>query len=238
VTGMLVSAGASSVAHGVHYSVLGIGLLGLVVLLAPPRTPSRHRAAVPDDHARRIAELRRSVAAGTIGATSRATSVVSRPIATTSSRQTWLPLAVVSTAVAASVHAAVGPAHFREQTLFGLFFALSALAQLTWSVAMVVRASPRLLAVGAVGNVGLAVLWLATRTVGLPGLLPGPESVGAWDLACVVSELVAAVACVQALGARTSYRLESWAGWDRRVQAWTCLSIVGLGLLSISGAGS
>ena len=39
-----------------------------------------------------------------------------------------LPLAVVSSTAAAGVHAAMGPLHFREATLFGLFFAGAALA--------------------------------------------------------------------------------------------------------------
>lgn len=237
MTGLSV-AGASSVAHGIHYTVLAIGLGGLLFLLAPGRTPARRRASVPaDEHARRVIELRRSIAAGTLTADRDTGSRQARPRVL----DLWLPLAVVSTAAAAGVHAAVGPAHFREQPLFGLFFAVSALAQVGWSVTTAVRASDRLLVAGALGNACLIALWLVTRTVGLPGLLSGPEAVGAWDLACVGWELLAVVACLKALGesgTRASYRLEQWPRWDVRARSWAVVSVVGLCLLSISGAGS
>jgi len=152
--------------------------------------------------------------------------------------QLWLPLAVVSTAAAAGVHAAVGPAHVREQTIVGVFFAVAALAQVGWSIAMVGRRPLSLVRAGAALNLGLIVLWLVTRTMGLPGILPGPERVGAWDLACVTWEAVAVVACVRALDSGSAYRLAPWLRWDRRVRAWALVSAVCLGVLSISGAGS
>jgi hypothetical protein len=241
VTGTLVSAGASSVAHGVHYTVLGIGLLGLVILLAPWGTPAGRHTSSPDSgHARRVAALRRSAHAGTLGSFAGVV-VAERPTPdrrTTTGSQLWLPLAVVSTAAAAGVHVAVGPAHFREQTLLGLFFAASALAQIGWSLAMVGLRSVEFVRAGATLNLGLIVLWLITRTIGLPGVLAGPEAVGAWDLACVTWEATAVLACVRVLGTGTSYRLAPWVRWDRRVRAWALVSAVGLGLLSISGAGA
>lgn len=229
VTGLSV-AGASSLAHGIHYSVLGIGLLGLVALLAPRRTTTRAGGST-DAHAVRVAELRRVLEAGRLDVAT-ATRAPARTL------QLWLPLAVVSTTAAAGVHAAVGPAHFREQTLFGLFFAAAALAQVVWSAAAAVHVSPGMLRLAAFGNAGLVALWLTTRTVGIPGLLPHAEQVGAWDLACVVWEVAAVVACVRAVGSHLPDRLPAWSGWDRRVQLWAVVSVVGLGLLSISGAGS
>jgi hypothetical protein len=244
VTGMLASAGASSVAHGVHYSILGIGILGLFVLLAPGlRAPSRPGLAEPvDEHARRVQALRIAAASGQLASGAGLPGVrlvpASEQTVVAEQRPLWLPLAVVGAAAAAGVHAAFGPAHFREGTMLGLFFAASALAQISWSVAVVVRATPGLLRLGVVGNIGLVGLWLTTRTVGLPGFLPGPEAVGPWDLACVTWELVGVVGCLRALGDGAPYRLDSWVRWDRRAQAWAALAVVGLGLLSISGAGS
>jgi hypothetical protein len=146
---------------------------------------------------------------------------------------------VVSSAAAAGVHAAVGPAHFREQTLFGLFFVGAAMAQVVWSTAAVIRSSRTLLVAGAVGNMALITLWLITRTVRLPGLLPAPEPVGPWDLACVGWELVVVVACVRAVRlGHAQDPLATWVGWHHLARWWALASVVGLGLLSVSGAGS
>ena len=238
MTGLAAGAGASSLAHGIHFTVLGIGLLGLVALLAPwtpLRTPPH-----PTDHELRIAALRRAIAAGSVDARGAVMTALAKPsVSDRPDRDLWLPLAVVSTAAAAAVHAAVGPEHFREQVLVGWFFALAALTQLAWSIVASVHADRRTILLGAVVNAGLVSLWLVTRTVGVPGLLPQPEQVGPWDLACVAWELVAVGACVRALGViGSAYRLGSWARWDRRVQLWAGVSVVGLGLLSISGAGA
>jgi hypothetical protein len=241
VTGMSAGAGASVFAHGVHYSVLGVGLLGLVVLLGPHLRPSGRRkdAAPYDDHDRRILLLRSAIAAAAADLAPTTADIQLARRAPAPTRQLIVPLAVVSSAAAAGVHAAVGPAHFREQTLFGLFFAGAALAQVTWSTAVVVRSSRVLLSVGATGNAALIALWLFTRTVGLPGLLPGPEEVGPWDLACVGWELVVVVACVHAIRVGDAgARLGPWPAWHRVAHWWALASVLGLGLLSVSGAGS
>ena len=64
MTGLATSIGASSLAHGVHYTVLGIGLLGLFALLAPGASGRHRMSADADDHERRVAALRQSLAAG------------------------------------------------------------------------------------------------------------------------------------------------------------------------------
>ena len=242
MSGLSVGAGAISVAHAIHYAILAIGLLGLVALLAP-RAPRHDATGGLGAHDLRVAALRRSIAAGTLGAGTD-TAVIDRPevpARTRPPRELWLPIAVVSMTAAASVHAAVGPAHFREQTLFGVFFAAAALAQLSWSIVVTVRTTSAMLAAGAAANVGLVVLWLVSRTTGIPGLLERPEAVGAWDLACVAWELVAAASCLRALAqqsASPARGLGPWTRWDRRALLWAGLSVVGLGLLSIAGAGA
>jgi hypothetical protein len=249
VAGLAVSADAGSVAHGIHYALLGLGLAGLVALLAPGRT-SREPG---DEHSARVQELRRAVAAGTLGRYAPTPLTPPRTLRaeppTPMSARIWLPLAVVSCTAAAGVHAAVGPAHFREQTVLGLFFAAAALGQMAWSLAVVTRAIPFLLRLGAAGNASLVALWAVTRTTGLPGVLAGvlprPEAVGPWDLACVGWELLAVLACVEVLlgpdraaEGTSAYRVAGWKDWDGRVRAWAWISVIGLGLLSISGAGS
>jgi len=76
-------------------------------------------------------------------------------------------------------------------------------------------------------------------------VLSAPEAVGPWDLTCVAWELVAVLACVEvlvaptrSLGGGSAYRVARWRDWDARVRAWGWISVLGLGLLSISGAGS
>jgi hypothetical protein len=102
----------------------------------------------------------------------------------------------------------VTAAHFREYWLFGLLFALVAPMQLAW--AEFVRRRPhdrRLLAMGALGNGAVAVVWIASRTTGLPiGPDAGePEPLGLKDVLATADELVCA-AIVAVLLARAAVR--------------------------------
>ena len=92
---------------------------------------------------------------------------------------------------AAVVHADVIGAHFRESALYGWFFSLAALAQLTWGVLVARRADRALLVCGVVGNGLIVALWLLTRTAGLP-VGPEPwqaETVGVLDVLATVLEV-------------------------------------------------
>jgi hypothetical protein len=75
----------------------------------------------------------------------------------------------LASAGAGLVHAGVCPEHFKEATSYGVFFLLSALAQVAWAVA-VYRKPPTkaLLRAGVFGNLAVIVLWGVTRSVGLP----------------------------------------------------------------------
>lgn len=238
---IMLSAGASVLAHGVHYGVLAVGLLGLVVMLGPRF--ATHRQAPLDAHARRVDALRDQLLSR---------STLSPPVPDASARpglrwerataleRTLLPFAVVSSAAAAGVHAAVGPEHFRESTLFGLFFVGSATLQIIWSVAVVARPTRALFLVGAGGNLAVLALWAVTRIYGLPfGLLPVRESVGVWDVCCSLWELAVAGACLRLLrSGRTHLRVPSWTDWSVVARSWAGFSVTVLVLLSVSGAGS
>ncbi|MCZ4498695.1 MAG: hypothetical protein JWQ74_1248 [Marmoricola sp.] len=243
---LVMSVGASSLAHGVHYAVLGIGLLGLVVLLGPPWVGARKQHLPRDEHERRVAALHRQLGAGTPTAlvlprgprTTRATRAARPGAARTGAA---LPIAIISSTAAASVHAAVGPAHFRELFLFGLFFAGSATAQIIWSLLMVLRPTRSLVVAAGLGNAVVLVLWAVTRTVGLPfGLLPSPEAVGPWDLCCGVWEAVVVVACAALLRspAPLDLHVATWERWPRSARTWAVVSVLALGVLSVSGAGA
>jgi hypothetical protein len=89
--------------------------------------------------------------------------VAARPLASVVS----VDLALLS-AGAGIIHLAVLGPHLREFWLFGVFFAVVALAQLAWALLVMRWPSRRLWLAGAVGNAVVIVVWIASRTVGLP----------------------------------------------------------------------
>lgn len=107
------------------------------------------------------------------------------------------------------VHLGVCPEHFREATSFGVFFAVAAAAQVAWAIAVLVKPSRNLWLVGAAGNAALILLWVITRTVGLPF---GPEAgeaeaIGLADVvatALEVTVIVLSLRLLSGLAARAS----------------------------------
>lgn len=114
---------------------------------------------------------------------------------------------------AACVHGSVMVDHFREYVLFGLFFAIVTPLQIAW--AELVRRAPqrrRLLAIGAAGNGAVVVIWLVSRTVGLPF---GPErlqaeAVGFKDVLATYAEAMIVVLVAVLLASRERRPLPSW----------------------------
>lgn len=235
---MVLSVGSSAFAHGAHYGVVAIGVLGLLALLGPQWVGVDRSLAPRDDHDRRVTDLRHRIVSGTLGTTtlSAAAPTYAAPVRSGA----LVPVVVVSSAAAAGVHAAMAPVHTRELALFGLFFALSALGQMAWSIAVVLRPSRRLLVIGIVGNAAILSLWLVTRTVGLPfGLMPAPEPFGAWDVLCGIWEAVVIGACVNLLHRRpeASPSLPGYDSWPGPARAWLVASVLTLGVLTMSGVG-
>ena len=109
-----------------------------------------------------------------------------------------LYVAVTLTLVAASVHAWATREHFEEWWGYGIFFMLVAVAQGLYGPALI--RSPRrpvLLLTGVGGNLAIIVLYLVTRTVGVPFIGPHAgeiEEVGVIDLAATLAEVVLVVA--------------------------------------------
>jgi hypothetical protein len=93
-------------------------------------------------------------------------------------------LAALSMA-AAAIHFAVMEEHFAEYVAFGVFFSVVAWLQAIWAVGVIVVPSRRLLLAGLVGNALVILVWLASRTTGLP---IGPEA-GAPEPAAFVDVL-------------------------------------------------
>lgn len=124
--------------------------------------------------------------------------------------------------MAAAIHVVASAGHFGEWWLFGLFFACIATWQAAWGVLLYRDPSESALITGAGVNTGVALLWLVTRTIGLPF---GPdawstERVGPLDVAATVDEL-----SIAALG----LALVS-AAWRRRLGAkpveWLVLAVL------------
>jgi diguanylate cyclase (GGDEF)-like protein/PAS domain S-box-containing protein len=118
---------------------------------------------------------------------------------------------------AGTVHAGLCPAHFREATLFGLFFAVVAILQLVWAAAILVRPSRPLLVLGAAGNLLTIGVWGVSRTIGIP-FGPSPwraEAVGLGDVFTSLVEAAVAVGAFHLLstgmvGRRQRPRASAW----------------------------
>jgi hypothetical protein len=101
-----------------------------------------------------------------------------------------IALAVLS-AGAAVIHAGVSGDHFAEDWAHGIFFVAVAWAQLGWAALVLWRPARPVLLAGAAGNLAVALVWVVSRTTGLPfGAGAGqPEPVGFADLVCTGFEL-------------------------------------------------
>ncbi len=240
-----LSVQSASFAHAIHYGVVAVGLLGVLALLGPQLIGGRRSGPPRDDHALQVSALATQIASGRLGsATMPPTGVAprsQRPVRDICEVGVlYLPVAVVGSAAAAGVHAALAPVHFRDVAAFGLFFAVVALAQSGWAIAMGFRPSRRLLVAAVGGNTALLLLWLTTRTVGLPGLMPQPEQVGLWDLSCVAWESAIVITAAQMLraGPATDLRLATWADWTPSARLWALGSAFALPLLTLFGVGA
>jgi hypothetical protein len=94
------------------------------------------------------------------------------------------------------IHAVVIADHFEYDWRFGVFFAVVTFWQAVWAgLAYGTPLNPRVLVAGAVGNAALVVVWLISRTVGVPlGPQAGrPEAIGEVDVISTLDELGAVV---------------------------------------------
>ena len=102
--------------------------------------------------------------------------------------------------LAAAIHLWVMPEHLEEWWGYGAFFLVLAVAQGMYGLGLLRWPSRPFLLLGVAGNLAVAILWLVTRTTGIPLLGPHAgevERVGVVDLACTVAE----VGIVAGLGA-------------------------------------
>lgn len=114
-------------------------------------------------------------------------------------KESALRAAPALAATAALIHAVEAPRHFVEWWAYGLFFIVVAVGQAAFA-AMLLRGPRRgvrlISAAGIAGNLGIAVLYIVSRTAGIP--LVGPEAgeVEAFDRSGVVATLIELVLVV------------------------------------------
>ncbi len=116
--------------------------------------------------------------------------------------RTVLYVAAALTVVAASVHAWAAPEHFEEWWGYGFFFLLVAAAQGVYGPALLGWPRRPVFLAGVVGNLAVIVLYLVTRTVGVPIFGPHAgevEEVGVVDLVATLAEMGLVVALVALL---------------------------------------
>jgi hypothetical protein len=231
------------VAHALHHGLLAGGLVSVAALLWSTR-PSGNRT-VSRLRDQRVAELREAVRAGTLGVrTSPSPQAHSEDVGVETAAPSdlpWARLAVTGSAGAAAVHAAATPAHVEEGLLLGGFFVTATLVQLGWAVLALRRPRRWLWRAGAAGNALVVLLWVVTRTVGLPfGLLEGPEPVGGWDVAASGFETIVVLGCWAEL--RRSGRAEfgqaggdASAAWTTLARAWLLVVVGVVAVLTATG---
>jgi hypothetical protein len=102
---------------------------------------------------------------------------------------------------AAAIHFAVIFEHFAEYALYGAFFLVISWAQLIWAAVVLWRPSRLWLWLGLAGNALIVVVYVASRTAGLPigPDVSHPEPVGGLDVVSVVLELALIAGCAALL---------------------------------------
>jgi hypothetical protein len=126
----------------------------------------------------------------------------SAPTSDSASSSTGAAVLLASlTAAAGVVHLVMAPIHAGSSGVEAAGFALSGWVQLALAALLLVRPARAVLGATAGINLALVVVWIVSRTVGLPVGEGGAEHVGAADLVTVALEL-GAVAVAVALAAR------------------------------------
>ena len=108
-------------------------------------------------------------------------------------RETRLWICYVAVAMslgAAAVHIWVVPEHFREWWGYGTFFLVAALAQGLYGIALLKLAGRWLYPIGIAGNLAIIVLYVVTRTDGIPLLGPHAGEVEQLSAIGMASKLV------------------------------------------------
>jgi hypothetical protein len=118
-------------------------------------------------------------------------------------------------AAAGTVHLSVAADHFAEYFLFGLFFLVAGSGQVVWATLVALVGPRRPLLLLATGNALVVVLWIVSRTSGIPlGPTAGaPEKIGYADTLTTVFEALIVAFAAQLLIRRRSSSTGSKGFW-------------------------
>lgn len=145
-------------------------------------------------------------------------------------------LACALALLAALIHVQAALDHFDEYVPFAVGFIGLAAGQAGWAAATYRTASRGLLRAGVAVGAGVVLVWLLSRTTGLPvGPQPGAaEPVGLLDLVATLDELAVMALAVAALRAPVSMAVTG-RGPAGRVLFATALGLVVLSALVLAG---
>jgi hypothetical protein len=122
--------------------------------------------------------------------------------------RTAVVVAVTGSALAGLIHAAAAKDHNGDRTLFWMFVAC-AVAQLAWAAAVAKWTTRRVLLIGIVVNTGAVLVWLLSRTTGVPFVdaLSDREAVGSQDLTAALYAGASVAAAVVVLARPVARRV-------------------------------
>lgn len=106
----------------------------------------------------------------------------------------WQTAAAALSGLAGFIHLAAAPSHFEEWLGYGAFFLVASTCQLLFALIVLAYTPParELLWAGILGNAAIILLWLITRTAGIPFFGPAAgavEAVGFLDALSIAVEL-------------------------------------------------
>jgi hypothetical protein len=118
-------------------------------------------------------------------------------------------IAALLSVAAGAIHLGVLPHHVQAGWLYGAFFAVSGITQLLWAAGAWVRPPAWWMAIGLLENAAIALLWLVTRTLGVPlGPSAGAlDPVGVLDVTCTVAEVGIVAICAVMVARQQRHRV-------------------------------
>jgi hypothetical protein len=151
------------------------------------------------------------------------------------SGSSWLQVTALASFGAALVHVAVMPDHFRESVMYGLFFLGASVGQSAFGVLILARPSRHLVMAGIIGSALLILLWMVSRTWGVP---IGPdngatESFGVLDALATSYEAVTVIFGLLAIRYWIPVPAWRWSKWAPVLRLVAPLCIVGTLIASV-----